>query len=289
MPRKEIPIKLAQRQMIERIRRQVGHVLSSHAFVSLFLWQEQMGLRLCPLEDGYSVRCDASAASGYFFPCGSAASVRAFVEGVLPGERLCYLRQEDAQYLQREFPGRFEISRRPQADEYLYDIQAHLALQGRAYANLRTQVRKVERDHCVRTEMIGAANAEDALRIIREWTHGERRFENCDLRDDEVDQTAVRMLDLLGMCGTLTYLDGEPMAVVAGFPLTRDTFDIVVAKCAENLQGLSYYSKRELMRRVSGRYGWINLEEDLGLAGLRRMKKSLQPSGMNQIWEAVRV
>ena len=43
------------------------------------------------------------------------------------------------------------------------------------------------------------------------------------------------------------------------------------------------------MRRVSGPYGWINLEEDLGLAGLRRMKKSLQPSGMNQIWEAVRV
>ena len=75
--------------------------------------------------------------------------------------------------------------------------------------------------------------------------------------------------------------------MTAGFPLTDGTFDIAVSKCVENLQGLSYYSKRELMRGVADRFAFINLEEDLELEGLRRMKQGLQPVAFNRIWEAV--
>lgn len=281
-------VTLAHRTTIEQIRRKAGHVLSSHAFTSLFLWQEQMGLRLCPLEDAYSVRCVKPGDASFFFPCGEQNSVRMFVESLYSGERLRYLREEDAAYLEREFPGAFSLSRRRDEDEYLYSIPEHLALRGRAFANMRTQVHKVERDFSARTEGICSSNVADALRIIREWTHGEHRFAGYDLRDDEVDKTAVSLLDALGLEGIITYLDGEPMAVVAGFPLTKDTFDIVVAKCSENLQGLSYYSKRELMKRVGNRYSLINLEEDLGLPGLRKMKLGLHPCGFNPIWEAVR-
>lgn len=41
MINKELPeaIRLEQRFHIERIRQKYGHVLSSHAFASLFLWE----------------------------------------------------------------------------------------------------------------------------------------------------------------------------------------------------------------------------------------------------------
>lgn len=280
-------IALSQRNAVEEIRRATGHALSSHAFVSLFLWQEQMGLRLRLFNAAYTVRRRCASPS-YFFPCGDMDAVREFIGALAPGSELCYLRPQDAAYLEREFAGQFWITRQPEADEYLYDIAGHLALCGGEYANMRTQVHKVERDFQVRSEAICARNAPDALQIIREWTHGAHRFAGCDLRDDEVDVTAIEHLSELGMEGTITYLNGCPGAVVAGFPLTQDTFDIVVAKCAQNYQGVSYYSKRELMKQVGDRFARINLEEDLGLEGLRRMKRGLHPTGMNFIWRAVR-
>lgn len=281
-------IEFSQREAIERIRREAGHVLSSHAFTSLFLWQGQMKLRMCLLNGAYSVRCERGGLPAWFFPCGDAREARAFVQALPAGARLVYLREEDARSLEAEFPGQFALARQPDADEYLYDISGHLSLQGKAFGNMRTQVRKVERDHRVRVEAISQANRQDALGIIREWTHGEHRFAGCELRDDEVDHTAVELLDSLGMEGVIVYLDDAPMAVTAGFGLTPDTFDIVVAKCSYNLQGLSYYSKRALMKKVSERFKYINLEEDLGIPGLQTMKRGMQPAGYNRIWEAVR-
>lgn len=274
---------------VERIRSKAAHPLSSHAFVSVYLWQKQMGLRLTLLDGAYVVRCAWGARPGGFFLCGEEAAVLDFAAALPPGGRLLYLREQDVRALEAAFPAAFRFERNPCADEYLYSIEEHLALPGRAYANLRTQVHKVERDFCVRTEPIGADNAQDARQIIRQWGHGAHRFAGCDLRDDEVDLTAVAHLSELGMEGVVTYLDGEPMAVSAGFPLTPDTFDIVVSKSRENIQGISYYSKRELMKRVAGRFARINLEEDLGIPGLRQMKLGLQPTGMNRIWEAERV
>ncbi len=282
-------IDLPHRERIEGWRRSSRHALSAHAFTSLFLWQAQMKLRLCLCDGGYSVRCDRGDAPSWFFPCGEDGMMRAFLAALMPGKRLIYLREQDVSYLHAHFPGAFAIARRPDDDEYLYSIAEHLALSGGAYANMRTQVHKIERDFAVRNAPLDARSRNDALTIIRRWTAARQRFEHCDLRDDEVDETAVSMLEALGMEGVVTYLDGAPMAVTAGFALTPDTFDIAVSKCADNLQGLSYYAKRALMAQLAPRYARINLEEDLGIPGLRRMKQSLHPVGMNPIWEAIRL
>ena len=58
MINKELPeaIRLEQRFHIERIRQKYGHVLSSHAFASLFLWKEQMKLQIVPEDDAFFVK-----------------------------------------------------------------------------------------------------------------------------------------------------------------------------------------------------------------------------------------
>ena len=73
-----------------------------------------------------------------------------------------------------------------------------------------------------------------------------------------------------------------------GFALTEDTFDAAVGKCAMDVQGLTYFTLRELMRSLPERYRWFNLEEDLGLPGLRDMKEHFLPDGRHRIWEARR-
>ena len=73
-----------------------------------------------------------------------------------------------------------------------------------------------------------------------------------------------------------------------GFPLADDAYDVAVSKYAVHVQGITYYTLRELMRSLPAQYRWFNLEEDLGLPGLREMKEHFLPDGKHEIWEAWR-
>ena len=54
-------------------------------------------------------------------------------------------------------------------------------------------------------------------------------------------------------------------------------------KSAVNVQGLTYYTLWQLMRSLPERYRWFNLEEDLGLPGLRDMKEHFLPDGKHEV------
>lgn len=281
------PIAMAHRQAVEALRARHGHALSSHAFASLYLWREEMGLSLLLAPDWFTVRSAWRGENAWFFPCGPESAVEAFVreKSREADFSLCYLRASDAAWLRERFPGRWLLRRDPDADEYLYDAAGHRDLQGGAYANMRTQVHKVEREYAPRAEVLGDDNLGDALAIVRQWSHGHHRFEDCGLRDDCVDEEALLLRRELGITGVVLYLRGEPAAVTAGFALGEDVYDVAIAKSVCVEQGAPYYAKRELFRRLPGR--WINMEEDLGIPGLRRMKNNLRPVGKNEIWEAI--
>ena len=285
------PINFEDMELLERIRIKQGHRLSSHAFISLYLWREQMGLSLYLKEDVYSVKCEWKGKNSWFFPCGDFQGKYELVERLMQQQEslLIYLRPEDKEWLERNFPGRWKFRRDCDADEYLYDIEQQIELSGKKYANERTQVHKVERELKITTRELTDENEADAIQVLKEWSRGEHRFEGCSLRDELVDLNAITYRKQLKIQGILLYLDGCPIALIAGFALSEETFDIVVAKATVGLQGVSYYSKREMMKRMKEQFKYINLEEDLGLEGLRTMKQLMSPVSKNLIWEATLV
>ena len=245
-----------------------------------------MGLSLLLTPDMFTARCLWQGENAWFFPCGGERAVADFVARGReePGFSLCYLRGQDAAWLEDRFPGQWQLRRAPEADEYLYDVAGHLALAGGTYANLRTQVHKVEREYRPETRPLGEDTLADALDIIRRWEHGHCRFDDCGLRDDRVDEEALLLRRELEVTGIVLYLDGRPTAVSAGFFLAPGLFDLAVAKSVPTAQGVSYYAKRELFRRLD--CAAVNLEEDLGIPGLRQMKNRLCPAAKSEIWEA---
>lgn len=249
-----------------------------------------MGLSLLLREDVFSVKCLWKGENAWFFPCGADSGKESFITCHLPEPdfKLCYLTQSDTAFLSEHFPGQFRCVRDEGSDEYIYDREGHIALSGGDYANVRTQLHRAQRDHTLRTEPLSAENLADALEIIHEWARHSHPLARG-LSDDEVDEQAVTKAAALQISGVLVYADSVPQAVCAGFPLTQDTFDICVAKCRENLPGLSYYAKHALLLSLEPRFRYINLEEDLGIPGLRQMKQILAPVRKNEIWEAMRL
>lgn len=278
-------ITLAHRQPIERLRAGCGHVLSSHAFQSLFLWRRHMGLSLYLTPEMFCVCYGKKGNNTWFFPCGEEGAVRAFIEKHIDEAdfSLCYLRPEDADWLVSCYPGRWKLYRTPEDDEYLYVPEKHRCLKGRAYQRFRTQVNKVEREDAPRCAWLDDYNVQDALYVVREW-HRTHEKGAGQFMGDEIDEEAVLLWRRLGLKARLLYLGGRPAAVTAGFYISEHIFDIAVAKTAVSCPGVAYYARRDLICSVP--CGLINHEEDMGVPGLRKMKEGMLPDGKNEMWAA---
>ena len=129
-------IDFVHKEMIEKIRSEHGHILSSHAFASLYLWQHAMGLSLICNEDFFAVHCGGRASNTWFFPCGDERKTHDFIVGRMSEKpfSLRYLRECDVRWLEDNFPGKWRFGRDESSDEYICDISEYISLAGSKFS-----------------------------------------------------------------------------------------------------------------------------------------------------------
>ena len=286
------PVRLEDRPKIDEIRAKAGHTLSSHAFPSLYVWQKEMELSLYLQEDYFSVKIDSRGNNAWFFPCGDQAGIHQFIQDGMdtPGFSLTYLRDCDAQWLQEQFPGMWDIRREENSDEYICKITDYLEMEGSKYSDARKKLRHLERAFQVESRLISEDTMEDAYEVLRQWRNVQHHVSAENLEDSGVSEIALRQREALSVAGSILYLDQKPVALYAGFPIDPSTLDVLVGKCVPDAPNYTVYlAMREFLRQNKENYVYCNLEEDLGIPGIRMVKQKMRPIFKNEIWEAVRV
>ena len=136
------PIQLEDRPIIDEIRAKTGHTLSAHAFTSLYLWQNALKLSVCLEGDAFFIRFLLRGENAWFYPCGSEEAQIRFLQMGLECQdfSLHYVRQEDMDFIQKQFPDRFRFEEAWGDSEYICDRMAQIEMQGGAYRNLRAKV-----------------------------------------------------------------------------------------------------------------------------------------------------
>jgi len=286
-----VKITLEHQPDIERLRESSGHELSSHAFASLFLWQEQMELSLYLREDFFTVKCGLFGENAWFFPCGEENAVCRFIDsqGADRSFSMVYLREHDVELLCRRFPGQWDVQRCEESDEYICDIPEFIALRGGKFSEIRRNLHKIDAAYDASFKPVTEETFDDAMAVISAWVNGKHNADSSGMTDDDVPETALRNRSRLDVSGSVLYLDQTPAAVFAGFPLTADTVDVLIGKCVKDApRGTAYYALRGYLMSVQDKFKYCNHEEDLGIPGIRRMKTSLSPIRKNILWKAVR-
>lgn len=282
-----VPVTLQRAEAVERIRLAHGHLTSAHAFPSLWLWREEMELSLFLEEDLFAVRCGRRGKNTWFFPCGERQAVRAFLEraGAAPEFALCYVRTEDCAFLEREFPGRFRLRERPDDSEYLYDAAGQRELCGGSLRKVRQAIVHLEKNFRADCEPLTAGNLAEALAVVRAWKPHSAGA--CGLSEHGQAERFLNRLDAFGGSGVLVRLDGTAVSVMAGCPIGPGLYDGMVSKQSVREPGLFEYTWRSFFARLPERYALVNMEEDLGIPGLRLMKRRLRPEGMIRMFDVV--
>lgn len=278
------PVALADRARIEELYRGYGHGDSAHAFASLYLWHADMGLSALVADGVYTVLCRWRGENAWFFPVGADEAKAACLHKLLAAgcDRLCYMTEADAAFLERVLPGAFDVRPADGDSEYLYDRREMIDMPGRRFMKIRNLCRKLEREHAITAEPIREATLPLVRHVAEEW-HPRSAGEEG-IRDVGFMTCLFDGWSALGLQGVMLRLDGEPWAVAAGYPLGETDFDCCLMKARENLSGVAEQLRMALACSLDDRTLRVNFEEDLNLEGLRRMKSRFRPCGKIQMF-----
>ncbi len=279
-------IELSMLDTVDGIRKDYQHNSSSHAFASLFVWQENMKLTIRLEEDFFAVKYGLRGDNAWFFPCGNPDKIIAFIQELMATGTftLFYTCKEDVAFLEEHFQDVFTIVPNESDFEYLYDIKEEVELKGKKFARLRNDLNRLYRNHQVHTEIIDDHNLSLAMSICAKCSTNER-FSETGISDTYAKNCLLQHYKELQGLGIITFIDDVPSAITMGFPLDDTTFDIGLSVQMDRVSGLLVYARTELMKLVQDRYTILNAEEDLGIEGLKIMKNIMRPIGFVEMYE----
>jgi hypothetical protein len=127
------------------------------------------------------------------------------------------------------------------------------------------------------SQPLQASDMEACLELSGKWC----RQRNCRELDFDHETSALKRallhFDELELQGVKISRDGELLAFSIFSPLNSNMADVHFEKFAPEIKGIGQVINWETAKFLSGRYKYINREQDLGLEGLRQAKRSYDP------------
>lgn len=265
------------------ILRASGWSGSEYAFGTHYIWQEKYEAQIA-YSGGFIL---GRSRDNYLFPAGE-GDLKAVLEELLETERAAghgeglklYAVPQPALPILRELFGDRVSAEEDRANwDYLYAARDLIELPGKAYHGKRNHIAKFCRSFSYAYEDISAENAAECLAMAEEWQNAS---ENPTDFDDEMNaiRRAFRAWDVLELSGGLLRVDGKVIAFTAGEAISRQTYDLHFEKALADYPGAYAVINRDFAANRLADYSLINREEDMGLEGLRKAKRSYRPIAM---------
>ena len=291
------PLELDQKEKYDRLFQSEGERGCEYSFVNLFIWGRQQAAFV---GEQVVVFSQFNCKSIYLYPVGFGDKVQA-VEAIMADAeargipcRITGITPEDKEILRDLFPGKFIFHYDRDAFDYIYDIHALAELSGRKYQQKRNHLNRF-RDAHPDFELMPITDDNDHLaRFVAQQWYELRQLANPHGNFDLELKAIKRALDhreKLGMEGLLLMVEGQPVAMTLGSPLSEDTFDVHFEKALDVADGAYAAINNGFARYLREKYPrlrWLNREDDLGIEGLRKAKLSYRPDHMiEKIWAEI--
>ncbi len=156
--------------------------------------------------------------------------------------------------------------------DYVYSKEKLATYSGKKLHGKRNLLYQFTAKYSVNVIPLTKDNANDALYVLNVW----RKVSGNDA-DVSACIEACMLLDELGLCGSMYYVDGKPAAFIIGEAITDDMFAIHFAKAITDYKGIYQYLYNHCAKALPAQYKYFNFEQDLGLEPLRIAKRSYQP------------
>lgn len=185
----------------------------------------------------------------------------------------------ECEMLRCQYPDAFLFDKNRDFADYVYLAENLRMLKGRKYAQKRNHVNKFKSLYSYHYEPITESNLSDCIALEEEWMeqHGDDESAAAECL---TIQNAFRHYEELDLTGGVLYVENQPVAFTYGSPVNDEMFCTHVEKGDIRYEGVYQMINHLFAQHLPENYKFINREEDMGIAGLRKSKMSYEPSVM---------
>lgn len=202
--------------------------------------------------------------------------------------KLMLLSDEDVEKLEVAFPGEFSIEKMEDYTEYLHLREKVSVMSGEKFSKKRNHIKNFHKRHPnAEIKPMTSDNIQDAYAVARGWLDSKPE----EIREHlEYEYRAIKKagenFDAWGMKGIIIYDEGRPVGMEMVSELSKGVYDIHFEKALPEYPHIWSVIVKESATYLEDAV-WINREEDLGDAGLRKSKLSYRPDLLLEKYKAV--
>lgn len=185
------------------------------------------------------------------------------------------LAERDARQLA---PGRFSQAASPDDADYLYRAGQFAGYPGRTLAHKRSQVRRLHAAHRLEARPFGASQAPAAHAVLQGGM--QHKGKSAGEADEQPCLEAIAHAARFGLHGFVHFADGLPVGFVLAERLQPGVHAMRFAKGLDTHIGIYPHMFQHFCHHAAGPVEWLNFEQDMGLPGFRRSKRSYQPAAL---------
>lgn len=287
LPFREITIE--DKQAAEECASHYNYHLCEHCFTDLFMWRAHYGTKICFYE-GFllvNMKSDDEGHRCYLAPIGEgdlgAALDAIEADAKERGASFCMVSVTEPmiERIEQVRPGRFAFLHKSEdGDDYIYLAEKLRTLSGKKLQSKRNLINRFQTTYEGRWnyEDITPETTQDAYAYHLRWCEQNGCLHNREFEGETCAiKQALNNFTALDLRGGLLRLDGEVIAFTLGCKAANDMYVVQIEKADHDIQGAYQMINQQFVLRNCGDVEYVNREEDLGLEGLRKAKKSYYP------------
>lgn len=271
------PLKKEHKPLFDEVFKNNPPEISEFTFTNLYSWRIAYDFQISMLGDLIILKAVSGARRRFFSPIGQGDIKQAIVK-VLDDSKGVFIRiPENVKVLFDNDSGFiFDLDRNN--SDYLYRTIDLILLQGRRYDGKRNLIKKFIGGYEYRFLEFNASNISRCLEFEEKW---------CSIKDcDSVEglnnernaiKEMVSNFSEFNLIAGAIEIKSAILALAIAERLNLNTLAMHVLKADPNMPGLYQVMMKEFLKNHCSGFEHVNLEQDLGIEGLRKSKESYHP------------
>lgn len=271
------PIDKGMKPFFDEAFLKLNPTVSEFTFTNIYSWRQAYNFSVSSLGGFIILRANSASIEEFFQPIGQ-GNMRSVIEKISKdtGKSFARMPESIAEIFKADNLFKVEFDR--DNSDYLYKVEDLGLLKGRKYDAKRNFIKKFKSAYEYEYIKLNETNACECLDFEERWC----LVKNCDKVEGlSKERQAIReMLNNFrefNLIGAAIKVKKSICALAIAEKLNSNTIVMHVLKADPNMQGLYQVMLNDFLLNEAKSFTYVNLEQDLGVEGLRISKLSYHP------------